>query len=426
MKYLYLFITLIFVTPLFSSAQSNYKSGYLITLKGDTVNGFINYKDWDKNPKVIDFKSNLEDNKTEYSVRNIVAFTINGYEKYKRFNLWISQDYVDHEKLVQWLDTTVKFDTVFLRTVTTGKNLTLYAYKDKIKPRFFISDMGSEPVELGHHIYLDTTYATVVHIKDTYKIQLQKLTATYKPGDQKLIDHIQLGSYNEDNLSDIVYRINGSPDVQKAALTRNAPRFFAGISINSFSSSFKVGSDATATTTTATSTFAPGLDLGIDVYTNKNVGRWILRLDVSAIPNSVNISYKTTQGTASTTDYVLKFKQFTPAFTPQLIYNLYNSDTFKLYLDAGVGVGVNVNLYSSKQYTGIVTYTVSGTSGSGKLQMPNLQFLTFDVPVKIGVVINKNIDIYAGLNPKMRLDDDSDYQVNQTSITAGMHYFFGR
>ncbi len=423
MKYLYLLIVLALLHPFYSSAQNNYKPGYIVTLKGDTVNGFINYKDWDKNPKIIAFKSTLQSEKTEYSSNVIKAFTVIGYEKYKRFDLWISQDYVDHEKLVQWLDTTKKFDTVFLRTVTTGKNLTLYAYKDKIKPRFFISEKGNEPLELDYRIYLDTTYATVVHIKDTYKIQLQKLTATYKPGDQKLIDQIQLGSYNEDNLSDIVYKINGSPEAQKATLSRNAPRFFAGISINSFSSSFKVGSDASATTK-STSTLSPGLDIGTDIYTNKNVGRWILRLEVSAIPNSVNISYQTTQGTASTTDYDLKFKQLTFGFTPQLIYNLYNTDNFRLYLDAGVGL--NANIFSSKQYTGTITYTISGTSGSGNLQMPNLQFFAFNIPVKIGVVLNKNIDIYAGYNPKTRLDDDSDYQVNQVSVTAGIHYFFSR
>jgi len=423
MKYFYLIIALIIFSASYSSAQSNYKAGYIVTLKGDTVNGFINYKDWDKNPETIAFKSNIQGRQTEYSGKSISAFTITGYEKYRSFDLWISQDYVDHEKLVQWLDTTKKFDTVFLRTITTGKNLTLYAYKDKIKPRFFISEKGSAPIELGHSIYLDTVYASVSHVKDTYKIQLQKLTATYKPGDQKLVDKIQSGSYNEDDLSDIVYKLNGSPDAQKTALTRNAPRFFAGISANSFSNSFKVGSDVTATTN-SNSTFSPGVDVGIDVYTNKNVGRWILRLDLSAIPNSVNISYKTTEGTASTSDYDLKFKQLEMSFTPQIIYNVYNTDNFRLYLDAGIGV--NANIYSSKLYTGTVTYTVSGTNGSVNLQVPNLQFLAFDVPVKVGVVINKNIDIYAGFNPKMRLDDDSDYQVNQTSITAGVHYFFGR
>jgi len=423
MKYFYCIILAFFLTPLFSSAQSNYRPGYVVTLKGDTLNGFINYKDWDKNPKIIAFKPSLQADKTEYSGKDITAFTLTGYEKYKRFNVLISQDDVDHSKMVQWLDTTRKLDTVFLRMITTGKNLTLYAYKDKIKPRYFISEKGATPVELEYHIYIDTVYSTVTHVKNTYKIQLQKLTATYRPHDQKLVDEIQLNAYNEEALSDIVYKLNGSPESQKAVLTRNAPVFFAGISGSRFSSSFKVGSDETAVTNNQ-STFAPGLDIGIDVYTNKNVGRWIFRIELAAMPNSVNISYITTQGTASTTDYDLKFKQLDFTFTPQLIYNLYNTDKFKFYLDAGIAL--NGNIYSAKQYTGTITYTVSGTSGSGNIPMPALQFFAFDIPVKAGIVINKDIDIYAGFNPKMRLDDDSDYQVNQTSFIAGVHYFFNR
>lgn len=423
MKYFYCIILAFCLSPILSNAQSNYKPGYIVTLKGDTIKGYINYKDWDNNPKTIDFKSDLQGNKSVYSTKDITAFTLTGYEKYRRFEAWISQDYVDHEKLVQWQDTLRKFDTVFFRVVTTGQNLTLYAYNDKIKPRFFISENENKPVELEYHIYLDTTYSTVTHVINTYKIQLQRFTAKYKPGNQRLIDEIQLSSYNEGDLSDIVYKVNGSTEAQKAVLSRNAPVFFAGISASGFSSSFKVGSDATAITNNQSS-FFPGLDLGVDVYTNKNVGRWIFRIDLSATPNNVNISYKTTDGTASTTDYDLKFKQLEFTFTPQLIYNLYNTDKFKVYLDAGVGL--NGNVYSSKQYVGTITYTVSGKSGSGNLQMPALQFFAFDVPVKVGIFVNKKIDVYAGFNPKMRLDDDTDYQVNQSSIMAGIHYFFGR
>jgi hypothetical protein len=36
--------------PVLASAQSNYKAGYVINLKGDTLKGFINYKEWNQNP----------------------------------------------------------------------------------------------------------------------------------------------------------------------------------------------------------------------------------------------------------------------------------------------------------------------------------------------------------------------------------------
>ena len=47
----------LFLLPLLSIAQANYKSGYVVTLKGDTLRGYINYKEWGRNPKDIDFKA---------------------------------------------------------------------------------------------------------------------------------------------------------------------------------------------------------------------------------------------------------------------------------------------------------------------------------------------------------------------------------
>ena len=40
------FLVTLLLLPLLSIAQSNYKSGYVVTLKGDTLRGYINYKEW--------------------------------------------------------------------------------------------------------------------------------------------------------------------------------------------------------------------------------------------------------------------------------------------------------------------------------------------------------------------------------------------
>jgi len=56
MKYFYLPLLLLLLFPFFASAQSNYKPGYVVTLPDDTIHGFIDYKEWDKNPEKISFK----------------------------------------------------------------------------------------------------------------------------------------------------------------------------------------------------------------------------------------------------------------------------------------------------------------------------------------------------------------------------------
>jgi len=89
-------ILLLLFLPLFSLAQSNYKPGYVITVKGDTVHGFIDYKEWDKNPKNISFKNALNDSVAEnFTSKNASGFAVTGSEYFKVFIVHISEDQVE-------------------------------------------------------------------------------------------------------------------------------------------------------------------------------------------------------------------------------------------------------------------------------------------------------------------------------------------
>jgi hypothetical protein len=52
-----LWFSLFFCLPLFSWAQSNYKQGRVVTLQGDTLRGYINYREWPYNPEEFAFKA---------------------------------------------------------------------------------------------------------------------------------------------------------------------------------------------------------------------------------------------------------------------------------------------------------------------------------------------------------------------------------
>jgi len=59
-----------------SFSQNNYKPGYIINKKGDTIQGFIDYKNWEKNPNFITFKYKLENKEKEYSPTDITEFMV--------------------------------------------------------------------------------------------------------------------------------------------------------------------------------------------------------------------------------------------------------------------------------------------------------------------------------------------------------------
>src|SRR5258708_35898015 len=136
MKHIYIF-TFLLLIPFFSIAQSKYKPGYVVTLKGDTLHGFIDYHEWDKNPKDIRFKKELNtENAESFSVENSMAFALIGFEYYEKYKVSVSLDRIEVERLSNGVDTSTMMSNVFLKRIIKGNNINLYEYKDDIKNRF--------------------------------------------------------------------------------------------------------------------------------------------------------------------------------------------------------------------------------------------------------------------------------------------------
>jgi len=351
MKYIFTCITLILILPLFTSAQGNYKPGYVVTLKGDTLRGFINYKDWNKNPKSIEFKKDAGAAKAEtYSIYNALAFSIKGVEYYSRFAGNISQDAVDINFAKQLEDTSLyKIDTVFLRIISTGKNATLYEYNDVVKPRYFISAKNTATAELSYHVHLDGD--NKVQKERGYTQQLQNISAVYQPQNSALIDEIANSDYTVEGLQKIVFKINGSVTPQNGgdaafiAGDHAGTRFFAGAGV-SYSNTYFTGQIDLANAGTSSSVF-PLISGGMDILLNKDVGTAIVRTYLSLSGSTGSFLYNAGSGsTASTTTY--KFSRYSASFTPQLLYNLYNTSPFKLYIAAGADI--SYSMYKNTQY----------------------------------------------------------------------------
>src|ERR1700723_2731412 len=87
------FLPILLFLPLFSAAQSNYQPGYVVTPKGDTVKGFIDYQAWDNNPGSIYFKTTLASrDKQTWSISNARYFNVTGLAAYKKSIVSISTD----------------------------------------------------------------------------------------------------------------------------------------------------------------------------------------------------------------------------------------------------------------------------------------------------------------------------------------------
>jgi len=67
---------LLSITSYTSFSQKNYLPGYLISSNGDTMTGYIDYRNWERNPGIVFFKKSLNEDKQGYSPVDIKEFGV--------------------------------------------------------------------------------------------------------------------------------------------------------------------------------------------------------------------------------------------------------------------------------------------------------------------------------------------------------------
>jgi len=125
-------------------SQENYLPGFIIRLKGDTVKGFIDYRNWETNPDKISFKETLSSDKAIYSPNDIKQFNV----KDESYESALIETEVSPDKLNELQsnnDLTFETEIAFLQSMIKGTK-SLYYYKNKIgKDQFYIKhDTGYE------------------------------------------------------------------------------------------------------------------------------------------------------------------------------------------------------------------------------------------------------------------------------------------
>ena len=162
MKPFHALLYLVLLLPLGVSAQSNYKPGYVIDLKGDTIKGYIDYQEWDRSPDTIKFKKTLAGGRSLYGANDIKYFDVDGVDQYKSFTVLISNAEVDPNKLEYAKDTTFRTGTVFLRVLQQGSKVAMYSYKDKTKARYYI---GAAPDFTPRELIFQTYLTAITRIR---------------------------------------------------------------------------------------------------------------------------------------------------------------------------------------------------------------------------------------------------------------------
>ncbi|TFF37310.1 hypothetical protein [Mucilaginibacter psychrotolerans] len=413
----------LFLLPLVSFAQSNFKSGYILNLKGDTLHGFVNYKEWGHNPKDLDFKDEIGGKSKSYGLEDISHFAIDGYVSYYRYTVRISLNKIDIASPPALSDTSSTIETVFLKTIQKGDKITLFAYRDDLKERFYIKENNTlVPTELFYGVYQDPNGSNSVIDKNTFRVQLALFAQKYMVDAVKVISQTQQAAYKESDLANLSAKINGNAESKPVGMANKSPvRFFVGAAF--ISSTLNYSANGPYYDPQPAKASSPKIIAGLDVLTNPDIGHLIFRLEMGYSVNNFDIIDKPNPiyNVAAYDENIIKLKQNVISITPQIIYNVYNAETLKLFVD--LGYGVNVVSYNTTK----VTVVVQGkpTSSTSKIKNSsdlNGSYTTFQF--KVGGVINKHLEVYGSYFPNAEITKSANYSTSLNSYQLGLNYCF--
>lgn len=414
MKLLKTVLIILFPSVIF--AQSNYHAGYVVKNNGDTLKGYINYREWGQCPTSIKFKINKDDKQTLlFNPQTIKKLQITDLETYVAYSGLISIDKTKFPDIPEGLDTAKKMDTIFLKQIATGKYLTLFYHRDEIKTRFFIAEANGSPIELIYHQYYNNQKE--VTNSDTYKGQLLLYIYKYAPAKTKLNDKAEHDNYEQESLESLVNDINNNAITVKK---KPSNRFFVGIAINSTNTQVNDIDNYKETLITHRAV-SPKINLGIDIFGNPNVQQFIFRCELSFSYITPRLQYPVTVNTETTAD-VYSFNQYTAAISPQLLFNVYNKENFKVYIDGGAAL--NFSTYTNNKFTISNTNTNTGT-----IQIPkpyNLLSSWINFPIQAGVTLNKKIEISFTYIPYASFTNYSSFYAANESLCLGVKFLLGK
>lgn len=418
MKYFYFLLSILLVSVLSANAQTNYKPGYILTPQRDTVKGYVDYREWGRNPRQIFFKTSLNPDAQKITVSNANGFGINGIEFYDKAVVPVSTASVDINRLSVGIDTAYVTDTVFLKVRVNGSKLTLFELNTDERTLFYLKDKTTGTLTaLNQYTFLGEDNHTIVY-SNRYIGQLITFANTYYPNDKKLNDQIIRSGYNADDLKRIVLKLNGDAGATQTVVDNGGIRYFISAGVANRKLSYS-GNDAPFSNGKSTTSISPMVSGGVDFLINKRTQKTVFRIEagVSTALYKLAESRLVNAATQNILDRSFEVKQTAISIVPQVIYNFYSTAGLKIFGD--FGVGANLNIFKDQKYR-----SVDKDGFVRDTKDYELEGFQITIPIKIGVQVGNSLQIYGGYMLPTSITRYVSWSTNLSAIMGGVTYLF--
>lgn len=257
----------------FSSSQENYLPGKIVTFTGDTINGSIDYRNWERNPSEITFKS-TNGKIINYKPLEIVSFSVKD-EIYVSaiIKTEINSRNTDHLKLSS--EIREQIDTAFLQTMIQGEK-SLYYYNNNYRIINFYIKQNSDFEYLEYRKYkINKAGRKIIKEENKYIGQL-----TYYLNDcptiQTKLKNVKYSKKSLERLFQYYYNCKNS-DVKFQKKTEKVSvegGILAGVSITNFDFESEVDKVLNNTKYSSSPNFSAALFM--EIILQRNLRKWSL------------------------------------------------------------------------------------------------------------------------------------------------------
>jgi hypothetical protein len=326
-----------------SFGQDNFLPGFTIQNSGDTLYGFIDYRNWSINPKSIRFKESNESNLINYSPLEIKGFGVYN-EIYESAIVVIDTSSVTTHNLGYDFEIRPRVDTIFLQVMFTGDKI-LYNYKNIYKEQFYIkSESGFELLvykkyikKIVHKAMEDYSASEKKFIMENkgYLLQLSK----YLGECSTIIPEINKTKYNKkdmERLFNYYYNCIGKEPLFTRVVEK--PKIEFGITGGLSSNTINFTGDSNYHSHLIDGEFNSSQNLTIGLFLNlvlpRNQKRWSLNYDM--VYSSFNVKgyheYIESENKYTITDTKLEYSFIKPSLSICYKYYIGKID---LFMNAG-------------------------------------------------------------------------------------------
>jgi len=231
-----------------------------------------------------------------------------------------------------------------------------------------------------------------------------------------VVNKLDQAHYEQTDLEQLINEANNN-EKKTIAKKASSTRFFAGVSIGRTITEVSEITIAGLPTNIVYdhAAISPRLNLGVDFFDNSNVQRFVFRSEMAFSYVNPKYAYQVNRvdGTIAHATYV--FNQYTASIAPQILFNFFNKDDFKIYVDAGAAF--NFSLYTNNKFA------VEETSDTNPYTLAPF-WLSF--PLQTGMVLNKKIEVCLTYITKASYSRYSSFDANNQTVSLGVKFLFGK